>query len=283
MGRTLAALSPIGTGLTGIVATTDNGGSTGRLREQTGCIAWGDARNCLNQLSKQQTSLNKLLFEYRFPDGGELSNHNLGNLMLLAADNICARPLDALDLVRQLLNIPCRLIPMSEQVTDLCAKTAQGEVLHGELSVDAHETLPEALFLEPQVATPAEALDSVADAQVIVLAPGSFLTSVVPPLLLPDLAANISQKPCLMALNLNADTDEIGRQIAWLNNQLGFAPSLLLGQARQRPKNWPEDKFHADETLHSEEGGRLHETDSYQQALLNAINRLLDRSQAVRS
>ncbi|MGL5284517.1 MAG: 2-phospho-L-lactate transferase CofD family protein, partial [Aeromonas sp.] len=88
MGRVLSALSFLGPRLTGIVTTTDNGGSTGRLRKNQDCIAWGDLRNCLNQLVTQP-STGSMLFEDRFGGQGELAGHNLGNLMLLALDNLC--------------------------------------------------------------------------------------------------------------------------------------------------------------------------------------------------
>ena len=82
LGRVLSALSFMGPRLTGIVATTDNGGSTGRLRREQDCIAWGDLRNCLSQLASRP-SVGSLLFEYRFAGDSELTNHNLGNLILL--------------------------------------------------------------------------------------------------------------------------------------------------------------------------------------------------------
>ena len=85
LGRVLSSLSFLGPKLTGIVATTDNGGSTGRLREQQECIAWGDLRNCLSQLASRP-SLGSQLFEYRFGGTSELANHNLGNLVLMALD-----------------------------------------------------------------------------------------------------------------------------------------------------------------------------------------------------
>ncbi|MGL4474759.1 MAG: 2-phospho-L-lactate transferase CofD family protein, partial [Shewanella sp.] len=87
LGRVLASMSYLNEQLTGIVATTDNGGSTGRLRQNHHCIAWGDLRNCLSQLANQP-SVGSLLFEYRFKGDDELTGHNLGNLMLHALDQL---------------------------------------------------------------------------------------------------------------------------------------------------------------------------------------------------
>ncbi len=84
LGRVMSSLSSLGSRLTGIVTTTDNGGSTGRIRRSEGGIAWGDMRNCINQLIAEP-SVASAMFEYRFGGNGELSGHNLGNLMLKGA------------------------------------------------------------------------------------------------------------------------------------------------------------------------------------------------------
>ena len=101
LGRVLSSLSSLGSRLTGIVTTTDNGGSTGRIRRSEGGIAWGDMRNCLNQLITEP-SVASAMFEYRFGGNGELSGHNLGNLMLKALDHLSVRPLEAINLIRNL-------------------------------------------------------------------------------------------------------------------------------------------------------------------------------------
>ena len=115
LGRVMASLGFLQERLSGIVATTDDGGSTGRLREASDCIAWGDLRNCLNQLCSDSPNLARILFEYRFKNSGDISGHNLGNLILLAMDQMCVRPLDAINLIRQMLQVSAELIPMSEQ------------------------------------------------------------------------------------------------------------------------------------------------------------------------
>ena len=113
LGRVLSSLSHLGEKLTGIVTTTDNGGSTGRLREAENCIAWGDLRNCINQLTTRPTIASQL-FEYRFTGQSDLAEHNLGNLMLLAMDQMSVRPLDAINVIREMLDVKSSIIPMSE-------------------------------------------------------------------------------------------------------------------------------------------------------------------------
>lgn len=186
LGRVMSSLSSLGPRLTGIVTTTDNGGSTGRIRRSVGGIAWGDMRNCLNQLITEP-SLASAMFEYRFSGQGELDGHNLGNLMLRALDHLTVRPLEAINLVRSLLKVDAELIPMSEDPVDLTAIDADGERVHGEVNVDKLQKIPRELLLEPQVPATREAIQAIAEANLILIGPGSFYTSLMPLLLMNDL------------------------------------------------------------------------------------------------
>lgn len=227
MGRVLSSLSFLGTRLTGIVTTTDDGGSTGRLRKSQECIAWGDLRNCLNQLVTEP-SIGSRLFEYRFTGRGELAGHNLGNLMLLALDNLCVRPLDAIRLISDMLNIEPSLLPMSEHPTDLCAHTVCGDQILGEVSIDQLTTPPRALSLNPVVPATREAIDALNQADMIILGPGSFLTSIMPPLLLNEVAEAIRGSGAIVVFisNLVAENGPAGKltlshQHRWLEERIG--------------------------------------------------------------
>ncbi|MBK5072495.1 uridine diphosphate-N-acetylglucosamine-binding protein YvcK [Budviciaceae bacterium CWB-B4] len=187
LGRVMSALSPLGSRLTGIVTTTDNGGSTGRIRKSEGGIAWGDTRNCLNQLITEP-SVASTMFEYRFSGNGELAGHNLGNLMLKALDNLSVRPLEAINLIRNLLKVRAYLIPMSEHSVDLAAVDVEGNVVYGEVNVDSLKQMPEQLLLEPHVPATREAIEAIDEAELILIGPGSFMTSLLPPLLLTEIA-----------------------------------------------------------------------------------------------
>ena len=227
MGRVLSSLSFLGTRLTGIVTTSDNGGSTGRLRKSQECIAWGDLRNCLNQLVTEP-SIGSRLFEYRFTGRGELAGHNLGNLMLLALDNLCVRPLDAIRLISDMLNIEPSLLPMSEHPTDLCAHTVCGDQILGEVSIDQLTTPPRALSLNPVVPATREAIDALNQADMIILGPGSFLTSIMPPLLLNEVAEAIRGSGAIVVFisNLVAENGPAGKltlshQHRWLEERIG--------------------------------------------------------------
>ncbi|USH01589.1 uridine diphosphate-N-acetylglucosamine-binding protein YvcK [Grimontia kaedaensis] len=192
LGRVLSALREHGDLVTGVVTTTDNGGSTGRIRACQGGIAWGDTRNCINQLITEP-SIGSMIFEYRFKGNGELDGHNLGNLMLTALDNLSIRPLEAINLIRDMLKVSTHIVPMSEHPADLAAQTTTGEVIAGETDVDELPEPPARLMLEPVVPATKEAVMAIHEAKLVVLGPGSFLTSVMPPLLLPEVNRALKQ------------------------------------------------------------------------------------------
>lgn len=246
LGRLLSALSFLGSRLTGVVTTTDDGGSTGRLRTEVGCIAWGDLRNCLNQICTEPT-LGRLLFGYRFTGAGALSGHNLGNLMLLALDQLTARPLDAVNLVRDFLDVTPQLLPMSEQPTALCAAGVGDETARGETAVAAMGVLPRRLWLEPEVPAPPEVLRAIASAELILLGPGSFVTSVLPSLLVPEIfdAVRVARCPRVLIANLTPEPGPVGsldlrEQLAWTEQVLGAALIDRVLWPASRPLSVPE-------------------------------------------
>ncbi|MGP0725386.1 uridine diphosphate-N-acetylglucosamine-binding protein YvcK, partial [Escherichia coli] len=197
LGRVLSSLSSLGSRLTGIVTTTDNGGSTGRIRRSEGGIAWGDMRNCLNQLITEP-SVASAMFEYRFGGNGELSGHNLGNLMLKALDHLSVRPLEAINLIRNLLKVDAHLIPMSEHPVDLMAIDDQGHEVYGEVNIDQLTTPIQELLLTPNVPATREAVHAISEADLIIIGPGSFYTSLMSILLLKEIAQALRRTPAPM-------------------------------------------------------------------------------------
>ena len=234
LGRVLASLSFLGQKLTGIVATTDNGGSTGRLRQDQNCIAWGDLRNCLTQLAPRP-SIGSLLFDYRFSGDNELSGHNLGNIILLAMDQLCVRPLEAIHLIRHMLKIDTRLLPMSEQPTHLLATQSDGSQVMGEMNVDNMPTMPSTLTLSPMVMPTLEACEAIKHAELIILGPGSFLTSTLPALLLPDIAQAIavSRATIVFIDNLTAEHSPaasltLDEKVKWCETLIGVPKAIKV-------------------------------------------------------
>ncbi|EOD77473.1 Hypothetical protein UPF0052 [Grimontia indica] len=236
LGRVLSALREHGEHVTGVVTTTDNGGSTGRIRACQGGIAWGDTRNCINQLITEP-SIGSMIFEYRFKGNGELDGHNLGNLMLTALDNLSIRPLEAINLIRDMLKVSTHIVPMSEHPADLAAQTSTGEVIAGETDVDELPEPPARLMLEPVVPATKEAVMAIQEADLVVLGPGSFLTSVMPPLLLPEInrALKQTQAKVIFIRNLGKEHGPAGQMslktmLNWCERSMGGRGiDLVLG------------------------------------------------------
>ncbi|WP_041393972.1 uridine diphosphate-N-acetylglucosamine-binding protein YvcK [Photobacterium profundum] len=206
LGRILSSLSDYGSQVTGIVTTTDNGGSTGRIRACQGGIAWGDMRNCINQLITEP-SVGSMIFEYRFRGNGELNGHNLGNLMLTALDSLSVRPLEAINLIRDMLKVETQIIPMSEHPADLSALTLTGEIICGETNIDELPDVPQRLYVEPLVPATKETVTAIHEADIVLLGPGSFLTSIMPPLLLKEIAGALKDSNARIVFITNLDQE----------------------------------------------------------------------------
>lgn len=222
LGRVMSALSPLGSRLTGIVTTTDNGGSTGRIRRSEGGIAWGDMHNCLNQMITEP-GIASAMFEYRFSGNGELAGHNLGNLMLKALDHLSVRPLEAINLIRNLLKVDAFLIPMSEQPVDLVAIDNDGHQIYGETEIDQMQQPPQELMLSPTVNATREAIEAVGEADLILIGPGSFYTSLMPVLLMPEMAQALRRTPATMVFIGN-----LGKELSPAAAQLTLSDKLAM-------------------------------------------------------
>ena len=230
LGRVLSTLSFLGNQLTGIVTTTDNGGSTGRLRKHTSSIAWGDLRNCLTHLVDEETIGNKL-FNFRFDGPDELSGHNLGNLILYGLDQVHTRPLESIELVRRLLRVRTRVLPMSETPTDLMAFYPKGRCRVGELSVDEMPIVPQNLILAPAVKSLEPCISAIDKADLIILGPGSFFTSVMPPLLVRDISNALKRRKgiCVFIDNVVAEQSpaaqlSLDEKLNWSKDNIGSLP-----------------------------------------------------------
>lgn len=217
LGRLLVSLKKSGPRLTGIVATTDEGGSTGRLREEAETIAWGDLRNCLSQLCTLD-GIGQRLFEYRFQTQGDLDGHNLGNLVLFALDQLSVRPTDAIRIMRDMLNIKSHLLPMADSPTTLMAKTVvppgeDANILVGELSIDDSDEDIDCLYLEPAVVAGPEVVATIGQSDAIILSAGSFMTSIMPSLLVPNIRDAINQSSAPLILIVNIKEEHLGGDI----------------------------------------------------------------------
>lgn len=280
LGRVMSALSFLGARLTGIVTTTDNGGSTGRIRESEGGIAWGDARNCINQMITE-SSVASAMFEYRFTGNGELSGHNLGNLMLKALDNLSVRPLDAINLIRGLLKVEANLIPMTEYPTDLTAIDEFGNLVHGEVNIDKLIKMPQKIMLDPYVECTIEATDAIKQAELIIIGPGSFMTSLMPPLLLSGISQALQQSKAPMIYIDNLGKEHSAAGLLTLDDKLNLLQqaignrhidAAIISSKHQRPKT--RQTLIIQHLLEAEDVPYRHDRELLKQAIEHALIQL---------
>ncbi|BDU76892.1 gluconeogenesis factor YvcK family protein [Mesoterricola sediminis] len=196
--------------LTGIVTVSDDGGSSGRLRDELGGIPPGDLRNCLSALTREESVLSDLL-NYRFRSDGSLSGHSLGNLMLHALADLTG---DWVRAIRQLSNVLVtvgRLYPSTVVPVVLRAEDMEGRRYTGETHVNSAKP-PLALFwAEPLDAEPLpEAILAILQADLILFAPGSLYTSTIASLLIAELREAVARTgaPVLYIANLMTEPGE---------------------------------------------------------------------------
>ncbi|MBI2884869.1 MAG: YvcK family protein, partial [Candidatus Omnitrophica bacterium] len=173
--------------LTAIVTVADDGGSSGRLREEFGILPPGDIRNCLVALADAEP-LVKRLFQHRFVEGEGLRGHNFGNLFITALTRITGDFEHAVEAASRVLAIRGRVIPSTSAKVRLVAKHDNGSLTMGESKISQAPRPIRKLWLEPGDSMPvAEALRAIYDADLVVMGPGSLFTSILPNLLVPGI------------------------------------------------------------------------------------------------
>ncbi len=227
--------------ITAVVAVTDEGGSSGRIRNEWGMLPPGDVRHCMTALAENDSELRRIL-EYRF-DRGELAGHSLGNLILLAFTEMYGDFSKAVKQMNHLLNIRGRVLPVTTEGITLVGETIKGLNVKGELAISEHGHELNEIWLEPENAkTLPEVLDAVDDADVIILGPGSLFTSVIPNILMQDFADRIkhSDAPKIYVCNLMTQPDEtqnmnIMQHLDWICAALGCTPDFIITNSQAIP------------------------------------------------
>ena len=195
--------------LAAIVATTDSGRSSGRLRRSLGVLPPGDARNCLIAMTNSRRAEKLLydLFQYRF-DKGELEGMSFGNLFLAALEKMTGSFQEALNAASNILAIEGAVLPAALTDTHICARLADGSVVREEFNIRGLGKAPiEEVFLDPADVRPSEqALERIAEADIIVLGPGSLYTSVITNLLVPGFPRAIRQTRAVVVYVCNIVT-----------------------------------------------------------------------------
>src|SRR5436309_726854 len=179
--------------LSAIVTVSDDGGSSGRLREELQMLPPGDIRNCMVALSEDSTLLSRL-FRHRFRGSGELGGHSFGNLFLAALTEVTGDFVEAVRLSSEVLASKGHIYPATINDVRLVAELDDGREVHGETQITAARVPIRRLWLEPVQCLPLpETLAAIRAADVITVGPGSLYTSIVPNLLVAQVAGAIGQ------------------------------------------------------------------------------------------
>lgn len=189
--------------ISAIVTVADDGGSTGRLRRQFHIPAMGDIRNVMVALAEEETLFSHLM-NYRF-DGEDcdIGGHNLGNLILTALSEENGNFMEAIATISKVLNVKGDIIPATTQVITLFAKMIDGTIVRGESNIPNFDNRIQKVYYEEEVIATPQAIQALADADLIVIGIGSLYTSVIPNLIIEGItdAIRSSKAKCVYFCN----------------------------------------------------------------------------------
>lgn len=192
--------------LSAIVTVTDDGGSSGRLRDELQMLPPGDIRNCMVALSEDSQLLSRL-FRHRFRGDGDLGGHSFGNIFLAALSEITGDFAEAVKLSSEILASKGHIYPATVADVRLAAELADGSTVRGETKIAEVGGSIKRLYLEPQSCKPLpEALAAIGAANVLTIGPGSLFTSLLPPILVDGVADAIADSNAVKVFVCNLMT-----------------------------------------------------------------------------
>lgn len=248
LAATLASLRKITPLITAIVTVADNGGSSGRLRQEFPILPPGDLRMALAALCADDEWGREwaTIMQHRFTGEGSLQGHAVGNLLLAALWDRDEDPVAGLDRVASLLKVVGRVLPMASQPLDIEGTFQDGgrfTVVRGQAQVATAKGKLESLRIIPQdPPSRHEALSAIAEADWITMGPGSWISSVLPHLLVPSQRRALvdTKAKRIVMLNLDAVPELSGNEYA------GYTPEEHLGLIRQYAPDFQADYVIAD-------------------------------------
>ena len=213
----LRGLKVYSANITAIVTVADDGGSSGRLRREIGVLPPGDIRNCLAALADEEKLLTEL-FQYRFRAGDGLTGHSFGNLFLTAMSEITGDLEQAIAASSQVLAVRGKVLPATLSDVRLWAELADGRRIEGESNItEAGGSIVKIGCIPANPPALPKALRAIQEADYIIIGPGSLYTSVIPNLLVPQIAEALAQRcksgenpplPCIYVCNIMTQPGE---------------------------------------------------------------------------
>ncbi len=195
--------------LTAIVTVADDGGGSGKIREDFGILPPGDIRNCILALANAEPVMQQVL-QYRFKEG-YLKGQSFGNLLIAAMTDLCGGFLLGVKQISNVLAVTGKVLPVSLDNISLCARLKNGTIVEGESripKVQQEENSPiDEVFIKPTDAKALpEAIDAINNAQCIVMGPGSLYTSILPNLMLEEIRNTVLNSKALKIYIANVMT-----------------------------------------------------------------------------
>jgi len=193
LSTVLEGLKEYTANITAVVAVADEGGSSGRIREEFGILPPGDIRNCLVSLA-EVPQLMRDLFQYRFKEGNGIKGHSFGNLFITAMTQVVGSFKDAVKESSIVLAIRGRVLPSSLDKVRLKAEYSDGTAKVGEDKIPDEGKFIKKLYLLPENAKPnPEVIGAIREAEIIIFGPGSLFTSILPTLLMDEISQEIAR------------------------------------------------------------------------------------------
>lgn len=212
--------------ITAVVAMTDDGASSGRLRRDFNLLPPGDIRKCIAALSEDETALTEL-FQYRFKRGLGLGGHSLGNLLIMAMRDLSGNFEHAIEEISKLLNIKGRVLPATLEDVDLAAKFDDGREIVGESKITkyGYRHKISKIKLTKNVKTNPRALSAISSADLIIIGPGSLYTSIIPNFLQNEMRETVNNARGFKVYICNVSTER--------GETTGFSVSNHLDELRE--------------------------------------------------
>lgn len=213
--------------ITAVVSVSDDGKSTGRLREEFNVPAMGDLRRVLVALSEVEPLVEKLM-NYRFNTTSDLDGHTVGNLILTALSNITGNMSDGIETLGKIFNLNGRVLPLTEDNVTLMAKMKDGSIVEGEHNITASKKQIDTVYYKEKPMIPKKVIKHIKEADAIVLSMGSLFTSVICDLISEDIIKAIDESDAKIIYTCNimtqpGETDDftVSDHIQVLNSYLG--------------------------------------------------------------
>ena len=209
MSTLLKGLKQFPLDITAVVSVSDDGRSTGRLREEFNVVAVGDIRQVLVSLSETEPLIEELL-NYRFKTTSDLDGHTVGNLLLTALSNISGNMSDGIEALGKVFNLKGKVLPLTEDNVILMGEMIDNKIIEGEHNITEYNKQIKRVFYKTEAKTNPLVLKEIKDADLIILSMGSLYTSIIPNLINKDIkeALNNSKAKIMYACNMMTQPGE---------------------------------------------------------------------------